>query len=211
MLAPTDPGYEVEQFRFRPTVFADWSPKNAAPHSEAVEVYSNCAFVELMLNGRSLGAKPRNADDNTRTWPVAFEPGALTAVGKNGTAACAEETLRTAGQAAKIMLVVERAQLSSSFDDVGYVRATVTDEQGTAVPDDVSVLRFTVSGPATIVATDNVDNADHSGFQKPERAAYHGSAVAVIRGRAGMGGGPVTVSVSGEGLAGSSVALKMLP
>ena len=208
-LAPTDPGYEAEQFRPRQTVYADWSPKIAAAHPETVEVYSNCASVELTLNGRSMGAKARNADDRARSWTVGFEAGTLTAVGKNGSAACAEETLRTAGKPAKIKLVVERARLSPSFDDVGYVRATVTDEQGTAVPDDSSPLTFSVSGPGTIVATDNGDNADHSGFQRLDRAAYHGSAIAIVRGKPGPG--VVTVAVSAQGLSGSSVTLKMLP
>ena len=156
----------------RPTVFQDWSPKDRGAHMEAVEVYSNCAEVELTLNGRSLGAKWRNADDSARKWTVGFEAGELKTVGKSDGKACAEETLRTAGKAAKLRLVVEGKSLGKGFDDVEYVRATVVDEQGTPVPDAGEMLRFAVEGPGVILATDGGDNADHSGFQKAERAAF---------------------------------------
>jgi beta-galactosidase len=58
---PTDPGYETYR-RTVQTLFDDWTPPNSAAHDENVEVYSNCAGVELLLNGKSLGSKPLAAD-----------------------------------------------------------------------------------------------------------------------------------------------------
>jgi beta-galactosidase len=206
-LAPTDPGYEAEQYRPRQTVFADWTPANRSAHNENVEVYSNCDQVELSLNGRSLGSKRINADATSRKWTVGFEAGTLTA-------SCSDhkgvsETLRTAGKPAKLMLTVERGRLSSSFDDVGYLRATVVDSGGTVVPEAAAVLHFSVTGPGRILATDNGDNADHSGFQKPDRDAYHGAAIVIVR--AAGGAGDVTVSVSAAGVQGASATLHGVP
>lgn len=208
-LAPTDPGYETQQYRPRQVVFADWTPANLQPHDEQVEVYTNCEEVELFLNDRSLGSKPRNADARPIEWSVPFQTGSLRAAGSNGGAACASETLRSAGKPAKLTLTVERARLSSSWDDVAYLRASITDDQGTPVPDGHATLHFAVNGPGKIVATDSADNADNSGFHHPDRVAFHGTAIEIVRATAAKGN--VTVTVSSEGLVSASVRLPIVP
>ncbi len=78
--APVDPGYEGRRPIPEESLFDDWTPADLSPHQETVEAYSNCAQVELLLNGRSLGSQPLAADAAARTWRVAFEPGTLRAV-----------------------------------------------------------------------------------------------------------------------------------
>jgi beta-galactosidase len=208
-LAPTDPGYEAQQYRPRQVVFADWTPVNPQPHEEQIEVYTNCSAVELFLNGHSLGSKPRNADASPIEWSVPFQVGSLRAMGSNDGAACATETLRTAGKPAKLTLTVEHARLSSSWDDIAYLRAAVTDENGTRVPNASSTLHFAVSGPGRILTTDNADNEYTSSFQQPDRAAFHGTAIAIVRATAPSG--TVTVTVSSEGLGSASANLPISP
>jgi len=208
-LAPTDPGYEADQYRPLQTVFPDWSPINSGHHDEKVEIYSNCEEVELFLNGQSLGAKFRNADDSPRIWSVGFVPGMLRAEGRNKHVVAASETLRTAESPAKLMLTVERARLSTSWDDVAYLRAEIMDKNGTIIPNAANLLHFSVVGPARILATDNGDNADHSGFQKPDRAAYKGAAIVIIR--ATRETGAVTVRVDTEGLYPAMKTLQITP
>ena len=207
-LAPTDPGYEAQQYRPRQVVFADWTPANLQPHAEQVEVYTNCEEVELFLNDRSLGSKPRNSDARPIEWSVPFQAGSLHAAGRNGSKACATETMRTAGNPAKLTLTVERARLSNSWDDVAYLRAIITDDHGTRVPDGHATLRFAVDGPGKIIATDNADNADSSGFEHPDRVAFHGAAIAIVRATAAKGN--VTVTVSSERLGSASASLPVV-
>jgi beta-galactosidase len=208
-LAPTDPGYEADQYRPRQTVFPDWSPINREHHDEKVEIYSNCEEVELFLNEQSLGVKFRNPDDSPRIWSVGFVPGTLRAIGRNKHVVAASETLRTAGSPAKLTLLVERAKLSSSWDDVAYLRAEITDKDGTIVPNATNLIHFSVTGPGRILATDNGDNADRSGFQKPDRAAYKGAAIVIIR--ATRETGAVTVRVDAEGLYPATKTLQITP
>jgi len=66
-----------------------------------------------------------------------------------------------------------------------------------SVPDAALPLTFSVAGAGKIIATDAGDNADHSGFQKPERNAYHGSAIAIVRATSAAGSYKVTVSAPG--------------
>ncbi len=187
------------------SAYADWSPANREPHEEKVEVFSNCEEVVLTLNGKSLGSQKIHADATPRKWTVGFEPGTLTAGCKDH--AGVAETLKTAGKAAKILLAVERGKLSAGWDDVAYLRATVVDADGTLVPDSTATLHFLVSGPGRILATDNGDNADHSGFQKPERDAFHGAAIVIVRATAATG--DVVVSVSADGLQSASATLRV--
>lgn len=105
-----DPGYEGTPAQRNQTVlFDDWSPVNLAPHEETVEIYSNLAAVELELNGRSLGSKSKPADDSPRQWKVAFAPGELRAIGRDGEGhTIATHILRTAGAPAKLVARADR-------------------------------------------------------------------------------------------------------
>ena len=77
---PSDPGFEPLQSRQE--VFSDWTPADRSAHTENVEVYSNCETVELLLNGTSLGSRPRPENDSPRVWIVPFAPGTLEAIGR---------------------------------------------------------------------------------------------------------------------------------
>ena len=80
---PTDPGYGGAETSAQ-VLFPDWTPANAAPHDENVEVYSNCQDVELFFNGKSLGAQSLHADASPRAWKVRYEPGTLQAIARDG-------------------------------------------------------------------------------------------------------------------------------
>jgi beta-galactosidase len=202
--APTDPGYELQQMGDAETVFADWTPESLAPHDENVEVYSNCASVELLLNGQSLGSKPIHEDASARTWTVAFVPGTLRAVCRD--AAKTQETLTTAGRPDHITLSAASRQVGSGFDDVVEVRAVVVDAAGVRVPRTAQELTFAVRGPGQIVAVDNSDIASHEPFQAAARAAYDGTAVVYVRATPGVG--QIRVSASADGLKSGSAMLR---
>jgi beta-galactosidase len=71
-------------------------------------------------------------------------------------------------------------------------------------------VRFTVSGPGELVATDNGDATSLVSFQSPERAAFNGLALAIVRTRAGQAGA-ITVTASSEGLTGGKLTLTSSP
>ena len=203
-LAPTDPGYGNDR---RPTVlYGDWTPSNAAPHEENVEVYSNAEQVELFLNGRSLGSKPRPSDDAPRNWQVPFEPGTLRAVGSNGGKTVATHELKTAGRPARVVLSVDKPMLAYAWDDVVYVEATVVDESGVVVPSASDLVTFRVTGPGRIVAVDNGDIASHEPFQAPQRRAFQGRCFAVLKASAPKG--RVLVTATAAGLAPATVSVE---
>ena len=181
-----DPG-GFEPLMRSQTQFDDWTPREIAAHNETVEAYSNCDEVELVLNGQSLGSKTRNADDAPRVWKVAYQSGTLRAIGKNQGKVVATHELRTASKPAKIVLTADRNTLTSAWDDVVYVTASVVDEKGVIVPTAKDLIAFNLSGPGVIAAVDNGDNASHEPFHEKERRSYQGRCVALIKAASGRG------------------------
>jgi beta-galactosidase len=203
--AAVDPGYEQQARRSVQTLYADWTPADTAPHEENVEVYSNCEQVELLLSGKSLGSKPLNANAAPRVWRVPFEAGKLEAIGKNQGNVAAISELKTAGKAVKIRLSTDRIKLAPDFDEVAYVTATILDANDVEVPRADLLIHFQVTGPGAIAAVDSADNASHESFQAPERRAFQGHCVAVIR---ASGLGRITVKAAADGLTGGSIAIE---
>jgi beta-galactosidase len=201
---PTDPGFTA--LFGRPTQLADWTPANSGPHEETVEAYSNCEEVELFLNGKALGGKPRNADDSPRVWKVAWEAGALIAIGKNRGVVVTEHELRTAGKPAKVMLTVDRQKLTPDWNDVAFVTATITDQNGIQVPGASDLVSFKLFGPGVIAAVDSGDNSSAEPFQASSRRAYQGRCYAMIKTRAMRG--KISVSASAPGLKEASIVIE---
>ena len=205
-LMPTDPGYGTEE-KHTQVLFADWTPKNSAPHDENVEVYSNAREVELFLNGKSLGSKPLNADASPRVWKIPFASGKLKAVARNDGKAVATDELLTAGKPAKILLATDGEKLAQNWDAVTRVAVTVTDKNGVVVPSAGDLITFKISGPGVIAAVDNGGNASHEPFQAGERRALQGRCVAFIKATAASG--KINLTASAPGLAAGSVAIKI--
>jgi beta-galactosidase len=193
---PTDPGYGGEELHTQ-VEFANWTARNPAAHDETVEAYSNCEEIELFLNGQSLGAKKINADASPRIWKVAFAPGTLKAVAKNKGRIVAEDELRTAGKAEKIVLSTETKKLAPSFDAVAIVRARIVDANDITVPRADDLISFQVSGPGVVACVDSGDTVSHESFQANERRAFQGECVAFVKATASSEKISVTATASG--------------
>jgi len=208
--APTDPGYDPNEQVRTQVVFGDWTPKNLAPHPENVEVYSNCRDVELFLNGKSLGSKPKDPSDRPRNWMVTFEPGTVKAV-CTGNAVTAGGTLppsyelRTAGPAAKILLSADKTRFTNDWNDVVFVTATVVDANGVPVPDGDQLINFEASGAGSIVAVDSSDNTDHDPFQTTKRKAFQGRCLAYIK--TDKGSGTITIIATAGDLKSNKITI----
>ena len=204
-VAPADPGYETIAWERRQVLFPDWTPANAEPHEENVEVYSNTSEVELFLNGKSLGKKPVKKD-NALNWKVSFEAGTLKAVAYKDGKEVATDVLRTAGKPASLVLFSDRSTLSNSFHDAAHIEVSVVDKDGVEVPNAANKITFTVEGPGKILGVDNGSIVSHELFQANTREAFQGRALVILRGVAGDG--KVTLKATADGLAGAAVTFE---
>ena len=189
----------------RAQYLSDWTTTDAAGSMQTVEVYTNCQKVELFLNDKSLGVQPRHADDSPLTWKVPFEPGKLKAVATNDGKEVATHELRTAGPAAKIVLSADQPRLASTWDQVCFVRAMVTDANGITVPSAQDLIQFAVTGPGKIAAVDNADVNTHEPFTGTQRHAYQGSCLAIIKATAESG--MIDITATAPGLTGDSLKI----
>ena len=188
--------------------FSDWTPRDAVRGDTTVEVYSNCEQVELVLNGKSLGAKPRPRDDAPRVWKTPFAAGTIQAHGKNSGKTVATHELRSAGKPAKIVLAADRLKLSTAWDDVAYVTATVADDKGVAIPWANDLIEFKLTGAGVLAAIDNGDLASHESYRGAKRQAFQGQCVAILKATAP--GSKITLSASASGLTAGSLTLETI-
>jgi beta-galactosidase len=204
-----DPGYEPVPLRFQQTLYLDWSPrgagKNGTPHTETVEVYSNCEETELFLNGASLGRQKLHPDASPLAWKVPFAPGTLKAVSYNRGKAVASDELRTAAKAQRVVLTAERKTVAESPQDVVTVTAKIVDESGTVVADASNLVQFLVDGPGAVVAVDNGSNVDHDSFAATQRKAFEGYAIAIVRATAASG--EIRLRATADGLMPGEITL----
>jgi beta-galactosidase len=68
-------------------------------------------------------------------------------------------------------------------------------------------VRFTVEGPGELVATDNGDPTSFESFQSPQRAAFNGLVLGIVRASAGAGGA-IRVRIEADGLRPTLVTLR---
>jgi beta-galactosidase len=205
--AAIDPGYESLPDSVQEPLLLDWTPRNTAPHIESVEVYTNCEETELFLNGQSLGRQKLHPDASPLQWEVPFTPGVLKAVAYNQGKPAAEDELRTAGRAARILLSPERSTLSPS--SVVTIEATAVDSAGTRVPDATQEVSFSISGPGEIVGTDNGSNTGHESFLLPKHHLYQGRMIVLLRTDASSG--IIRIHATAAGLADAVAQIAVMP
>lgn len=179
-------------------LFPHWTWGDNIGAQVRVCCFTNCDFVELFLNDRSMGRKYafRNGPLHVE-WTVYYEPGTLQAVGwKDGIQQC-EQIVRTAAPAARIELKPEDVTLEARNQNMAFIRATITDQYGNPVPDARNCVAFSISGPASLLAVDNGDTNCHQPFRGQTISAFQGLCLAVVR---GTGIGLVTVKATSPGL-----------
>jgi beta-galactosidase len=206
-------------------LFPHWNWPGREGQVIPVLAYTSCNIVELFLNGRSLGEKryefpaqgtsggwnsyalpvvrPTTGDLHL-SWDVPYEPGTLKAVGKrrDGTVACHAE-VRTAGPPAAIRLTPDRETISTAPGDVALVTFELLDSAGTVVPTAGNLVRFSVVGGG-LLALDNADLQDHSPYRSPERRAFNGRGLAIVR---ASQPGSVRLTATSEGLRDATLSI----
>ena len=212
---PKDRFY-LYQSRWRPDlpmahVLPHWTWPGREGEVTPVHVYTSGDEAELFLNGRSLGRKKKAPGEFRLRWDdVRYEPGELKVVAYRQGTRWAEAGQRTAGAAAKLALAPDRTTLRADGADLAFVTVDVTDAAGVLAPRATHPIRFSLTGPAEIIATDNGNPISFESFQAPERQAFNGRAVVIVRTRAGQSG-DVVLRAEAAGLAPAEIRLQTTP
>lgn len=136
---------------------------------EQVDVwaYSNCAEVELIVNGKKQERKAMPRDGHL-SWTVTYQPGAIEARGYDvrGKRVCTER-LETTDQPSRIQLSTERC------GDVYVCTIALNDRRGRFVPTACEDVQLTIDGDARFLGVGNGDPAWKASEQPTDPAARH--------------------------------------
>ena len=210
---PKDRYYNYKSY-WRPDVptvhiLPHWNWEERIGEITPVHIYTSGDAVELFLNGKSLGRREKAHSYDRLTWDdVRYEPGSLKAIAYKNGQKWAEELVETTGKPAALQVTAEKTELKSDGTDLSFIRVAVVDSQGRVVPRSKNHLKFSVTGPAEIIATDNGDATSLLPFQLSERDAYNGLALVILRSQY-MKQGKVLLTVESKGLPKQKIALKV--
>ena len=172
-----------------------------------VHVFTSGDEAELFLNGNSLGRKKKGPGEFRLRWDdVVYAPGELRVIAYKKGQRWAEDVVKTTGEATALRLTAEPDAPQPTPNDLVFVTAQLTDKAGLLVPEAKPTIRFSVEGPGEIVATDNGDATNLTSFASPERAAFNGRCLVIIRRKPGQSGS-ITLHAQASGLAGATLVI----
>ncbi|TAK93102.1 MAG: DUF4982 domain-containing protein, partial [Verrucomicrobia bacterium] len=209
---PKDRFY-LYQARWRPElpmahILPHWNWPERVGQVTPVHVYTSGDAAELFLNGKSLGRKTRGPFEYRLRWDdVKYQPGKLEVVAYKHGKKWATDVMKTTGPAVQLAMQADRTKIAADGNDLSFVTVTVADKDGLLVPRSKNSIRLSIEGPGEIVATDNGDATSFESFQSPERKAFNGLALVIVRARPGQSGTmklraesdglkPATISIS---------------
>ena len=205
--------YYIYQARWRPDfpmahILPHWNWPDRVGQVTPVHVYTSGDSAELFLNGKSLGLKKKGQYEYRLRWDdVVYQPGTLKVVAYKNGKQWATDVMKTTGPAAKLTLKADRATIAADGQDLSFVTVTVADKNGLLVPQSKNHIKFAISGPGEIVATDNGDATSFESFQLPEHNAYNGLALVIVRAKAGQTG-RITLKAESDGLKAATISIK---
>ncbi|KAI9036906.1 putative cell-associated beta-galactosidase [Aspergillus affinis] len=211
-------GFKKERFflyqsRWRPDfpmahILPHWTWPCRVGKVTPVHVFTSGDEAELFLNGVSQGRIKKQPLTYRLKWDhVIYKPGELHVVTYKDGRKWATDTVRTVGKATGLRGTADRNKIESDGEDLSFVSVEVIDAKGRTVPEADSLVRFSVSGPGEIVATDNGFQSDFTPFPSHDRKVFNGLALCIVRAKVGASG-RITVKAESEGLNGAEVILE---
>lgn len=207
--------YYLYQSHWRPElpmvhILPHWNWPERTGMKVPVHVYTSGDEAELFLNGKSMGRKKKTPGRDFRLiWEdIVYEPGTVEVVAYKDGKEWAKGEMKTAGDASQIGLSADRTEIDSSSNDLAFITAVVKDSDGIAVPRSNPSIRFSVEGPGEVIATDNGDATSFESFQSPERKAFNGMALAIVKAKKGSKG-QIKVKAESDGLRSEPIVINI--
>ena len=172
-----------------------------------VYCYTDYPTGELFVNGKSQGKISKNPaerlDRYRLRWNnVKYEPGEIKVVVYDAQGNKAgEKTVKTASKPAALKLEAwtqNSSLLKSNGDDLAFITVSLTDADGTLIPQADDQLTFEVTGAGSFEAVCNGDATSLESFKAPTMKLFNGQLVVVVR--SSKEAGTLTLKVTDEKL-----------
>ncbi len=180
-------------------VVADWNWPGYENTEFEVNVYSSCESAELFLNGKSLGKKETNrATEFQAAWKVPYQPGELKVVGYQKGKPVSQSVLATAAETKTIKISADRNKIKADNQDLSYITVELTDEKGIRNPKEERLIKFEIEGEGKIVGVGNANPVSTESYQLPQRKAWQGRCLVIVKSTGNAG--KIRLTASAEGL-----------
>ncbi len=203
--------YYLYQAHWRPDfpmahILPHWNWPGHEGQGIMVQVHTSGDEAELFLNGQSQGRRKKGQYQYRLVWPgVKYQPGELKVVAYKNGKPWATDVVKTTGAPAALALAPDRAEIKADGQDLSFITVKIKDKDAWTVPRANNLVTFTIDGPGEIVATDNGDPTSFEPFQSPQRHAFNGLAMVIVR---AAQPGVITVRAQSAGLAGVQTSIR---
>ena len=180
----------------------DWT----VGESVTVWLYSNCASVDLWLNGTSLGTVSRGSKYQY-AYSVTYAVGTLVANGYDaGGNLIAQDVLFSSRRVAdKLSLLADKTSVNIKSDDLVFVTCEVQDVNGVVIPTADNSITFTALG-GTVIGTDSGWVKDIEDMTANTKKASFGKLLCVVK--PDKKSGNLTITATGNNLVSSIVTIQ---
>ena len=180
-----------------------------------VRVCSNAPYVELFLNGRSLGRrkisnKPGSGREILADYRVPYEAGTIEAAAYDEDGReLARERRHSFGDSAALEILPENRQAQADGREILFLQIRALDREGHPVENACDRVFVEVEGPGRLVGMDNGDSTDGDSYKTTNRRLFNGKLLVMVQ--TGFVPGRITVKVHARGLAGAETVLTAVP
>ncbi|MDR0386650.1 MAG: DUF4982 domain-containing protein, partial [Treponema sp.] len=161
-----------------------------------VEVYSDTAEVELLLNGVSLGRQKAGEKNGFKAeFDTVYQPGKLEAVAWSSGKERGRCLLESASGEATLDTRVDRETIGANDRDLAFVEIALTDGRGNLWHNLRKKIAVEVEGTGELLGFGSADPASEENCFDTTRSVFDGRALAVIRPKEA---GKIRVTVSAD-------------
>jgi beta-galactosidase len=181
-----------------------WNFRGLEGNEITVFAYTNAEELELFLNEKSLGRRTIEKYGHGE-WSVSYQPGKLRVVAYNGGVEVASDERVTSGNAYRLVLRQDNADVRANGEDIAILTCSVLDKDGLEVYDASPTVSFSSGDGCSIYSTGS-DISEHDTIFKTVRRMRAGKiSVAVKLGTKAEG---LKVFATSEGLLSASLNIK---
>jgi len=191
---PNQPGKKISKSMWRGTnAIESWSWGNCEGNPVEIEVYSNAYFVELLINGKSLGTK--RLKDYKAIFKTKYESGMVTAIAYDVNRKEISRNQLTSATGKTIIRITPEDSIVS-LGEIVFVNIDLVGENGVIKSNSDQQLKVFIKG-GTLLAFGSANPCTEERYDTGVHTTYYGSALAVVRSKSA---GEMVISVSGDGL-----------
>ncbi|OQO83593.1 hypothetical protein BH739_15900 [Enterococcus casseliflavus] len=149
-----------------------------------VRVCSNAPWIELFVNGSSLGKvanDPKSGDKLLHDWRVTYETGELKAVAYDEDGkVIATDIQQSFGEVNQLIQIPDKTELQANGTDICFIEINGLDDSGTTVENGNNEIRIEINGPGRLLGLDNGDSTDYSEYKTNQKRMFNGKLLAMV-------------------------------